>query len=234
MNNMALVRILRPASWSKVWTSFKAGVAVGNAPRYNNKQAKRLLLCGLGAILVTAKLVSPMEADQEVLDKISSLKEDQIVKVYEAMEARLLARLDDKSNQKGEEIEVIILALGSIRSKKAVPKLMEMIEFSNVVSKDPTIPTPRGGKYQKREDFYPALKALVEIGVNTEDCVTEILKSEPGSQREIILVNLGYSCNRKSFIEDVRKLSAAEDGDKDGRWKAIISRLRWDDPKKDK
>ncbi len=191
-----------------------------------------LLASSCMAVIVGAGVGDVARAMGSIRTEIRVLPNEKLSELYKEIEATLLARLRKRGDMKGKETESIIVALGAIRSKKAEEVLLRMIEFSNVVSDDPMGVTEGGGKYKSYESFYPALEALMNIGVSMATCTAEIESAEAGSIREGILVRLAYACHGKFFVEYVETRTQDEKPKEEiARWQSVLKQLPRSDDK---
>ena len=150
---------------------------------------------------------------------------EELKKTYDSIEAVLLKRLKERSSLNPQAVESTIDALGEIRSKKAVPILLEMLDFSNVVSKDINKPTPVGGKYVLWTDFYPSLKSLINIaGISIPEIIQQLEKAERGSSREELLVVLGWKLHGAAFENRVKSLAADKTRKDSAMWQKLFEK----------
>ena len=152
------------------------------------------------------------------------LSPEDIQKAYDANEAALLERLTKRASLKPEEIKTTVEALGHIRSKKAVPLLLEMIEFSTVITGDPMQFLEGGSKLSSYEYRYPAYRALIEIGNQPlASVVKEIEAGKADSTRETLLASLGFWLHRDGFVQRARELAGIKGSPEQARWERIAT-----------
>jgi hypothetical protein len=156
----------------------------------------------------------------------SSLKEvdtEDLSKLYDSIEKELTSRLETNKLQPAEKKHEIIKSLGHIRSRKAIPLLLAVLDFK--LFENETFP---GGfelvnSRMTYENTYPALKALREIGVPFDKCCEELEKSQAGGLTEKLLGQLGWICHKKKFIDYVK--SKAESDGSNPRWVNLLQLL---------
>lgn len=151
----------------------------------------------------------------------------EIEKAYDAMELALINRLRNQEATNSTEVAKTIDALGHIRSKKAIPLLLEMLEYNRrtgkvVLLNGVEIRVAGGGTFRHA---YVAVGALIDIGVPLDRCIEEIEKAKDGSLRERLLTKLAYECHGQAFADRVRdRLSNSASGGKK-KWEHVLSIL---------
>jgi|GEM_PF-5913520 len=155
---------------------------------------------------------------------VRAMTPQEIQSLYDSMEERLTSELrEDRQLDKTQRTQ-IILALGHLRSAKAVPYLLASLEFS-----PQKVALPDGHEVlvgrATYEATYPAIAALKQIGsLSSDNIIGLIAESVEGSQREMLLTKLGLACHGKVFVHEVReKLSTA--GPQRARWKRVADLL---------
>lgn len=146
---------------------------------------------------------------------------EQMVQVYEQINAELLRRLETQIENQNAEVFKTVNALVDINSRKAEKLFLKHIEFY------PNVP------HEKTEDFYhvrltsvgnnPFIMyvALYKLGSTTLDqCMAELEKASPESMRENLLAHLAYKFHRDLFVAELRERSLLPNAEK---WKRILS-----------
>lgn len=194
-------------------------------------------LMRLQAIMLLASAVilsasAPASADDEMctFDEckilIPAFTAQECGEMYELMENTLIERLVADTNQNVRIQSGVIAALGRMRSTKAVPHLLDRLEFSpsRVVFPDGSSMLVNPGTY---DNAYPCILALKNIGaLSMEQILAFINKAEKHSQREVLLTKLGWFCFGSEFIRVVedRTTDASVDG-KETKWVQVRSYL---------
>ena len=192
------------------------------------KRCTRILDMAVVCAVVSMVCIGTASAGDAVAtltNSVDSIAPQDIQLIYDSVEASLIARLRAGEKLDKRERVRVIDVLGHIRSEKAVPYLLDCLEFTQK-----EVILPDGHQIligaSTHEGTYPVLSALRKIGSLSTDRIVELIsQSSDGSKREQILVALGSACDRKAFRSGVRD-QISKVGVKKQRWERILSLLQ--------
>ena len=174
-----------------------------------------LIALGLAAFWI-AEDITAQDSEQGAKARSSA----EITTAYDQMEADLMARFRAQLASNDAKLSTTIKALGHIRSRTALPLLLANL---TVVPGEKTESV--GGFEPVRivgantpESQYVALRAVQDIGLPLDDCVSEIEKAKEGSLRQLLVARIGYLCHGRSFIQLAREREKAGDE----KWKRVL------------
>lgn len=156
-----------------------------------------MTVCGV-TLMDTVSFAETSKSDMK------EIKAKQFVEIYDDMEKELLRRFEEQKKKESPDLFDTIESLGYIRSKKAIPLLLQNIDiepnFSNKKVGD-FYPVQVVGAHTQ-EDIYVALRALRGIGgISLDQIIFEIERAKADSRRERLLVRLAILSYEKAFID---------------------------------
>jgi len=173
-----------------------------------------LAVCSI-AFLAAFSFAEPEENDMK------GMNPTQLAEVYDKIEMELLRRFSEQKKEKPQGLSDTIKALGHIRSKKAIPLLLQNIDIT------PNVRNEKIGDFYPVKivgattysDVYVALGALERIGaVSLDRCVAELETAETGSKREMLLAKLAHACHGKAFVDRARLLKKSDNE----KWERVL------------
>ncbi len=194
------------------------------------KSLNAIFLMGMTCLFGGA--ISLAESRDSLDVKLSKSTEKEMSDLYSKMVDELIKRLEINGKKRetnnvglkvmtGREL-IIIQTLGQSRAKKAVPKLLEMIDFL-----DPGAVAGGyvlgGGKYGVQSALYPVTAALKNFGLSLDTCIRELNKSEPDSTCESLLFYMTLVLHGEHFVSYAKSKSKSRDQKVAKRWKTIYS-----------
>ena len=170
----------------------------------------------VGTALALANATVAASADDAPLPDCSQIPAATLSKALDDIEAVLIHRLDKSDSLEPHEIRTIIGCLARLRSHKAVPILLSMIDFSTSGA------NPAWNASWSPGTTYPALGALLEIGeIPVDECVRQIRQTDAGSGRRVLLLRLALALHGDTFRSRVKALSDSQDSETAKFWKQV-------------
>lgn len=170
----------------------------------------------VGTALALGNAVVAASADDAALPDFSQMPAATLSKALDDIEAVLIHRLGKRDSLEPHDIRTIIGCLARLRSHKAVPILLSMIDFSTSGK------NPAWDASWSPGTTWPAYGALLAIGkIPIDECLTQIRQSEVGSGRSVLLLELALALHGDAFKSRVKTLCDSQDEGTADFWKRV-------------
>jgi hypothetical protein len=162
-------------------------------------------------------------ASTNVYASLESMSNDELVRIYNQIEDVLLIRLNSVATNEitkvnAKEVTGLIKTIERVRSAKAIPPLLRLIDFSQDATQTPWGPDVL---VTLGHPSYPAMNALRNMGGFTKtQCMDEMKRAKEGSLRELMLAQLGVWRFGDSFTAELKGM-----GEKQDRWSRLLLSL---------